>query len=331
MDLKMLNKISTALTLILFITLPSWAYAIQWYDVEIILFRQLSSSGIDNETWDHKLIQPDTAECIDIGYSNQIEAPEETTEDDSEREGTEADADSSAGIEKASKPALPFYKIPKSKLRLRKEATAIAISKDQRVLAHIGWRQPGYSKRNAIPVRINAGPLLLAKPLQQEESIEPDNSAFEQIPDQQENSTSADSKSNQVTAGDSKPNITAAPTQTTSVQTATVTPLTDSDEVINIEITDADETEQQQVIPTSKLNGCITIYRERYLHIITDMVYYHEHDEDIYAEDSNSYSFGKEVTATAIPVKSRRRMRSRELHYIDNPGVGAVILVTPFN
>ncbi len=319
----MVKKISAVLTALIALTTNN-VYAekdIQWYDVEIILFRQLSSEGIDNETWNQELLQPDTAECVDIGFGHQIETTEQTMDEEAEE----------TTITKAT---APFFTIPKSELRLNNEAAAIARSKGQRVLAHIGWRQPGYDQNNAIPVRINAGPLLLAKPLPQDDPESLSTSSLSiaegsaQEAEKSSNGLYADSTASETTTEETEIQ---SNTNASSIQNATITPLTDTKQVIDIEITGAQEQPQQQVVATSKVNGCITIFRERYLHILTDLVYYHEDNEDIYAEENESYSFGKPVYATAVPLKTRRRMRSKELHYLDSPGVGVVVLVTPYD
>ena len=323
----MLNKISTALTLLISITLSSGVYAdndIQWYDVELIFFRQLSSTGIDNETWDPQLLQPDTAECVDIGFGRQLDTSEEITDEEQTVEEILEDETEETAKQKT---AIPFIALSSAQLQLKKEAAAIARSKGQRLLAHIGWRQPGYDQNNAIPVRINAGPLLLAKPLVQEE-LQEDN--FQVEPTKiASNSLYANSTVSETT--EEKKELQSQADESAK-QSATITPLTDSQQVIDIEIREVEETPEQQAIATTKLNGCITIFRERYLHILTDLIYYHEDNEDIYAdEEEESYSFGKQVYATAVPLKTRRRMRSREIHYLDSPGVGVVVLVTPYD
>ncbi len=264
---------------------------IQWYEVEIIFFRQLNSEGIDSENWSTEILQPDTAECIDI-----------STEDLAKTTNVEP---------------LPYSAIPNSELRLKADASAIARSKNQRVLAHMGWRQPGFGKNKATPIRIDAGPLLLVKKPLQEEIDSLDSDLIE-------------SKKVDIYATTPKANTEAETSST--VQKATVSPLSAQDTVTKIEITTTEDeiAEYEPVIATAKLHGCVKIYRERYLHILTDMVYYHEENEDLYADKDESYSFGKSIYAKSIPVISRRRMRSKEVHYLDNPGVGIIVLVTPY-
>ncbi len=281
------------------------AYAdenIQWYDVEIIFFRQLNSEGIDSENWSTEILQPDTAECIDI-----------STEDLAETTDVQP---------------LPYSAIPRSELRLIADASAIARSKNQRVLAHMGWRQPGFGKNKATPIRIDAGPLLLVKkpPLELTDSMESDLIESKAVDIYATTPVENTKPATETTTSKN----TAEPSS--SVQKATVSPLSAQDPVreIEIKITEDEEPEYEPVIATAKLHGCVKIIRERYLHILTDMVYYHEDNEDLYADEDASYAFGKSIYAKSIPIISRRRMRSKEVHYLDNPGVGIVILVTPY-
>ncbi|THB70473.1 MAG: hypothetical protein D6B28_09295 [Gammaproteobacteria bacterium] len=302
----MLNKTSTAIALsFLIITSAHAETDIQWYEVELIFYRQLSSTGIDSETWKPELIQPDTGACINL------------------HTGTNTDELGQL---------IPYSTIPKSELRLINEAAAIARSKGQRLMAHTGWRQPGFDQNNSAPIRITAGPLLLAKPLKHEEGQE---ESMWSIPVKEDSVASGNQTSAKLYTTTTPKEFKQNTANTNSyTQNAIVTPLTDNQQIIDIEIADSEQPlnqPQQQVIATTKLNGCVTIYRERYLHILTDLIYYHEDNEDIYADEEESYSFGKQINATAIPVKSRRRMRSRELHYLDNPAVGIVVLVTPYD
>lgn len=283
------------------------AYAdenIQWYDMELIFFRQLSSEGIDSENWSAEILQPDTADCINISTYDLAETTDVQP--------------------------LPYSAIPNSELRLKAEASAIARSKNQRVLAHIGWRQPGYGKNKTTPIRIDAGPLLLVKkpPLEPTDLMESGLIEAEAVDIYA--TTFADNTNNP--ADNTKPTSETTAEPSSSVQKAIVSSLSDKDPVREIEITtsEAEQAKYEPVIATSKLHGCVKIYRERYLHILTDMIYYHEDNEDLYADEDESYTFGKTIYAKSIPVISRRRMRSKEIHYLDNPGVGIVILVTPY-
>lgn len=59
------------------------------------------------------------------------------------------------------------------------------------------------------------------------------------------------------------------------------------------------------------LDGTLTLTRSRYLHMAVDLIYI----------DPN--------TGSALQLKESRRMRSSELHYLDQPRFGALVQVTP--
>ena len=79
-----------------------------------------------------------------------------------------------------------------------------------------------------------------------------------------------------------------------------------------------------------ELEGMIKVILSRYLHVDTDIVFRPQ-----LAEEPQSF-FAMEVTeSTEQPVvyrlqQTRRRMRSRELHYLDNPVLGMLVLITPY-
>lgn len=64
----------------------------------------------------------------------------------------------------------------------------------------------------------------------------------------------------------------------------------------------------------SYVDGSVTLVMSRYLHFSTNLVLHRTVEEEIHA----------------YPVKSERRMKSRETHYLDNPLVGVIVIATPF-
>jgi hypothetical protein len=60
------------------------------------------------------------------------------------------------------------------------------------------------------------------------------------------------------------------------------------------------------------IEGTVTLARERYLHLYVDLV--------MYSDDGLTPPFR---------LAAHRRMRSRELHYIDHPRFGVLAIVTP--
>ncbi|MDX1335335.1 MAG: CsiV family protein [Gammaproteobacteria bacterium] len=94
---------------------------------------------------------------------------------------------------------------------------------------------------------------------------------------------------------------------------------------------EANEQGQMVEIPgpenLNELDGSVTLVLGRYLHIYTDLIF----RKPVIVEQLDEET--QEITETRalfdIPVQSHRRMRSRELHYLDHPMVGILIEVTP--
>mgnify|MGYP003316540588 CR=1 FL=1 len=92
-----------------------------------------------------------------------------------------------------------------------------------------------------------------------------------------------------------------------------------------------------------ELEGFITLYRKRFLHIMTDLWFtksatkYKEKrglpgaplrdspNENLFTEASNSSSF------KTFMMKQQRRVRAAELHYLDHPFFGLVLKITRFS
>lgn len=76
-----------------------------------------------------------------------------------------------------------------------------------------------------------------------------------------------------------------------------------------------------------QLDGTIKVVLSRYLHVYTDLVL----RKPVVFERLNEET--QEVTRTPVlfdvSVREHRRMRSRELHYIDHPMLGMLVQITP--
>lgn len=67
------------------------------------------------------------------------------------------------------------------------------------------------------------------------------------------------------------------------------------------------------------LTGNVKLIMSRYLHFNVDLNYVKPEFDD-----------NGEIKNMLLPVVNERRMRSREIHYIDHPLVGIVVLATPY-
>ncbi|MFT6386958.1 MAG: hypothetical protein ACJAUP_000327 [Cellvibrionaceae bacterium] len=87
----------------------------------------------------------------------------------------------------------------------------------------------------------------------------------------------------------------------------------------------------------NELEGSITIYIARYLHVITDLwLTQKKKDNNLtwpnvpQRPDNSSAQSSFDVTSYPVAtLRERRRMRSKELHYIDHPLMGVLIHFTP--
>jgi hypothetical protein len=78
------------------------------------------------------------------------------------------------------------------------------------------------------------------------------------------------------------------------------------------------------------LEGMIKVILSRYLHVDSDIVF-----RPHVAEEPQSFYVMEVIENTVQPIvyrlqQTRRRMRSRELHYLDNPVLGMLVLITPY-
>ena len=79
-----------------------------------------------------------------------------------------------------------------------------------------------------------------------------------------------------------------------------------------------------------ELEGIIKVILSRYLHVETDIVFRPQRQE--LEEDIFSLELLDKVDQPVVyrHKQVRRRMRSRELHYLDNPVIGMLVLITPY-
>ena len=74
----------------------------------------------------------------------------------------------------------------------------------------------------------------------------------------------------------------------------------------------------------NNIQGSIKIVLERYLHIYTNLMYQQPRKDAVPAWDGQASQLYKEY-----PINFHRRMRSKELHYVDHPIVGILVKAMP--
>ena len=69
------------------------------------------------------------------------------------------------------------------------------------------------------------------------------------------------------------------------------------------------------------VRGIVNVSLARYLHLEIDLLYDRSRTDAVTALD--------EAVPTRFRLRSKRRMRSKELHYVDHPLFGVLVLITP--
>ncbi|MEM7305010.1 MAG: CsiV family protein [Pseudomonadota bacterium] len=95
-----------------------------------------------------------------------------------------------------------------------------------------------------------------------------------------------------------------------------------------IEFSDTDPSlEDEENSGVWELEGTINVVITRYIHFYSDLVYRAERTNPYYENDS----LQPEKVLVDYEVKSHRKMKSRELNYIDHPIVGILVEATPID
>jgi len=188
-----------------------------------------------------------------------------------------------------------FVLLKKDQLILKKEVQAIQRSSRRKLLLHTGWVQTMQSKDKTFPVSFKIG---------KEYTI--------MVPE-------PDATLTQNHTG---------PGNTTSSQTnpPAVIPAPRVDDTPGSSDPDQD-TPAPTMIPlnVAELEGTISISIGRYLHVWTDFLFRRPNDNPTTFDDTP-----ESITLNKFRYKDHRRMRSRELHYIDSPSFGILIYALPY-
>lgn len=183
--------------------------------------------------------------------------------------------------------------VPETELQLTDIAKKITKSSRYEILKHFAWRQPGLEKSLALPVWIKAGRRYGSEFISIDDKIEL-------------------LKANQ-SIDDGLNNL----------------------DDINV----AEETAQLPKARTSGLyevEGKITVALSRYLHVYTNLVLRKPRrsvNSQLETAGSDPLLYENLADARILDnhrLKEHRRMRSKTLHYLDNPEFSMLILITPY-
>ncbi|MBT8434689.1 MAG: peptidoglycan binding protein CsiV, partial [Gammaproteobacteria bacterium] len=170
------------------------------------------------------------------------------------------------------------------------------------LLLHTAWRQPGVEKEKALPVWIRAGRIYGNEYTSIDSQIE----LLESMPK----------------AGRKMADGTAYEVDEQTLES------------IELQMLEQQSSRSQQRL--YELEGKITIGLSRYLHAYTDLVLRRPRlsiDQETSSSIQNrtlaAYSADTLILNNHI-LKERRRMRSKNLHYLDSPEFALLILITPY-
>jgi hypothetical protein len=82
-------------------------------------------------------------------------------------------------------------------------------------------------------------------------------------------------------------------------------------------------------LPLRQFDGIVKVVLGRYLHFYTDLIFLHPSPSS--NEPHTDQQSDTSISFTYYRVKSHRRMRSRELHYLDHPLLGILVQITPLS
>ncbi|VAW98464.1 hypothetical protein MNBD_GAMMA23-1506 [hydrothermal vent metagenome] len=102
--------------------------------------------------------------------------------------------------------------------------------------------------------------------------------------------------------------------------------VTENNPALSIEQIDYNRIINERLPATNNLQGLIKITLSRYLHIQTDIQYTRHIVEDNSENPDASFA---NIKPQVYQLKQTRKMRSKELHYIDNPRLGLLVYITP--
>jgi hypothetical protein len=197
---------------------------------------------------------------------------------------------------------LGFEMLPSSEFRLVDQVARLVQSPRYELLAYVAWRQPGLDREQAIPVWISGGQVY--------------GNEYTSIDDQYDFIET----NRELAQGENTETEFEFDEQTL--------------EALELKMLERQATMQHDGL--YELEGKITVALSRYLHIYTDLVLRRpRRSADALANTASEDMFLATYSAdTRIlnnhSLKEHRRMRSKNLHYLDNPEFSMLILITPY-
>lgn len=198
---------------------------------------------------------------------------------------------------------LGYTVLPNDDYRLLEVVERLVESPRYEMLLHVAWRQPGLDREQAMPVWLRGGRVYGSEYASIDDRIDLLDKTAKSVPGDPETQTSF--SFNEQT----------------------------------LEALELQQLEQQSARPQRGLyefEGKITIALGRYLHAYTDLVFRSPRltvDPVTNNQAQQEYLLARAADTRILNnhrLKEHRRMRSKTLHYLDNPEFALLILITPY-
>lgn len=211
------------------------------------------------------------------------------------------DLSSSSSVKAAAR--LGYRTLPADSYRLSEVVERLVESERYDLLLHVSWRQPGVEREQALPVWLKGGRIY----------------------------------GSEYTSIDNRIELTGNVPQSAGDGAGSGKNYTFDEQTLKAQ--ELQKMEQQSTRPHRGLHefeGKITIALSRYLHAYTDFVFRRPRlsvdavaNNPVQDQYVSSYAADTRILNNHV-LKEHRRMRSKNLHYLDNPEFGLLILITPY-
>lgn len=307
---SMKRRSRTLITIAMGMALASAPYAatrgeepepLTWYTVEIIVFENASEMGRQAETWPADPGLPRLADALELtadGMTLEDLARVAPEEGRPPAEGGDAGTETAPDATPAVTLPRAFRRLPPEEFRLNGAWQSLERSSAYRPLLHVAWIQPGFPAEQARLVHLRN-----------------DNAAL-----------------GAVSAG-----VGANPGAEPTAAVGIASPYAGNAPTLAPRIVIARDPSRPA------LDGTLRVHRARYLHVQADLLYYRPSDGGVPAPpapsdrppDSPDAAFIEQLLAEeqAAPrlfrMTQSRRMRSKELHFLDHPLFGVLVAAWP--
>jgi len=266
---------------------------IRFYDVEVVIFK--NDIGPKSKEYVLPVASPRVdGQILDLSSPSSIEAAKEKL----------------------------YEIIPSEELRLTEQVINIVKSRRYSLLVHAGWRQPGLEKQLAMPVWIKGGRLYGDEYTSIDNQIDLESMVKNEPIDTEDPALSGEIQPSSQESAETLPEPDES-TPTSQDSDSPETALIDGDIIENSGL--------------YELEGKITIALARYLHTEAQLVLRKPRlsIEDLALDEIEISQLGTDIQSDTTILNNHslnesRRMRSKNLHYLDSPEFSMLVLITPY-